>query len=317
MKKTTALMLISLATAAGQTGDSGEGIAIAVAIPHQNDPLNAAQLARLGKKMVAIATQSGMSAAGSGSEIIMYPEISVEGEELVEGGMQNLVVVAADVSFTIRHLESGKVFAAMSKRVTGAGVNRQSAISEAISKISADGEVQKFVAEGRTKIMDYYADNCKNIALKAESCARRHEYRQAIAMLAFIPEAVSCAAHAQRKLEDIFADYQAHRCEELLRQAKSLSAGRSYAKALAVLASIDNFSTPCAHNVNAMMADLESRISAEEQKEWRLMMQRLEDNQKKYSHEAEVKKAQINAIRDIATAYYSQKTELNYSLIVK
>ncbi|MDR0567175.1 MAG: hypothetical protein LBG47_09120 [Prevotellaceae bacterium] len=321
MKKNIFLALLSIAAAtaaAGQAGSSGESIAIAVAVPRQSDHLNASQLARLGQKMVDIVAQSGIAAASGGSEIIMYPELFVEREELVEGGMENLVVVTADISFTIRHMESGKILASASKRAKGAGVNRQKALSDLISKISAGDEaLRTLVADGRTKTADYYADNCRNIALKATSHAKRHEYRQAIAMLAAIPEAVSCYAHAQRKLEDIFADYQAYRCEELLREARSLSAGRFYMKALATLASIDNFSAQCSRSVEAMIADIEGKLSEKERQEWSLLLRQYEDSQKMYLLEANVKKARLSAIRDIATAYYSQKTSLSYNLIVK
>ena len=322
MRKNIFLALLSMASSvasvAGQTGIGGESIAIAVAVPRQSDHLDASQLARLGKKMVDIVAQSGIAAASDGSEIIMYPELFVEREDLVEGGMENLVVVTADISFTILHLESGKIFASASKRAKGVGVNRQKAVGDLISKISAsDVALQALVADGRTKIAGYYADNCKSIALKAASYAKRHEYRQAIAMLAAIPDAVSCYAHAQRKLEDIFAGYLAYRCEELLREAKSLSAGRFYMKALATLASVDNFSAQCSQSVNAMIADIEGKLSEKEQQEWSLLLLQYEDSQKKYLHEAEVKKAQLNAIRDIATAYYRQKISLSYNLIVK
>jgi hypothetical protein len=315
----TALLIAALALAArAQVGESAGNIAIAVAVPQQIDHLDASQRMRLGKKMFDLVTHSGMSATGEGAEVMMMPLFSIESEDLVEGGMKNLTVVTADVTFLIRQVETDKVFASVSRQIKGAGTDRQKAIGDAISKISpTDAALRKFIAEGREKITDYYSTSCKSIVAKAESCAKQLKYGQAIALLSSIPEAVTCFEHAQRKAQDIYVAYQNQRCEELLQQAQALYGGHFYVPALALLASFEQFNTRCSADAKALIRTIEGKISESEKREFDREKQAWEFVAKQQSDKTMLESQRISAIQEVATAYYKQKIEEHYTLIVK
>jgi hypothetical protein len=279
-------------------------IPISVVVPQQVDYLDASQSVRLGKKMTDAVTRSGLSASNGGSSIIMYPLFSIEKEDVVEGGMQNIRVVNADISFTVKNLESDIIYASYNRQIRGSGSSRQRAINDAISKIPVnDKDFDRFIQQGREKILAYYEGNCSNILLRAESCAKRQQYEEAIALIASIPDAASCYPQALGAIEKFYPAYQNQQCNELLQKAQTLYAAHKYNEALSVLYGLKVFSTDCHSEIKTLISTIESSLSAEEKRQWDFLVQQ-------YNNRAALQEKRIEAVQAIATAYYGRK--INY-----
>lgn len=313
MNKLLILILMNLFALSswGQTSSKGESIALAVVVPYQVDYLNESQSVRLEKKMMEMVTKSGLSASIGGSSIAIYPVFTIESEELVEGGMQNITIINADITFFIRQLDTDIVFASLSKQIKGSGNTRQKAINDIITKLSAsDPKFTQFIEEGKRKIIAYYETNCTKLMAKAESCASKKEYEEAIAILMSIPDVVSCYPQALKKSEVVYVAYQNQRCNELLQQAEASYAEHSYMYALSILSELQTFDTKCSVSAKTLIRNIEAKISAQEKREWDFMVKQQND-------EVALEKNRVNAIRDIAKSYYNRKVNYNYTVIVR
>jgi hypothetical protein len=295
----------------GQTSSKSESIALAIVVPYQTDYLDESQSVRLGKKITELVSKSGLSASIGGSNMVIYPVFSIENEELVEGGMQNITIIYADISLFIKQLDNNIIFASVSKQIKGSGSNRQKAISDIITKFSAtESKLIKFVEEGKGKIIAYYETNCSNLLAKADACSKKKEYEEAIAILMSIPDVVSCYPQALKKSEEVYIAYQNQRCNELLKQAETYYAEHAYMDALSVLSELEVFNTKCSQEAKTLTKNIEAKISAQEKKEWGFMVKQQND-------EVALEKHRVNAIRDIAKSYYNQKINYNYTVVVK
>ena len=84
---------------------------------------------------------------------------------------------------------------------------------------------------------------------------------------------------------------------------------KNYSLALENLTQIDSTS-PCNTQSNALIKSVENKISAEEKKELDILM-------KLHNDAVSLEKTRINAIKDIAAAYYKSKTLPSHTIIVK
>ena len=194
--------LLTLGTAQAQTPAAGPNkIALAVVMPEESDVLDTGQLTRLEGKITQLVTQSGLSASGYGTNFVVYPVLTVVESAVVEGGMQNITVTTAELTLFVKQVENNLVFATLSKRLKGSGSSKAQSLGNAISQIQvADADYQKFIAQGKQKILTYYKTECGRLIQKAEASARMNKYDEALAGLLSIPEEVGeCFATAKAR----------------------------------------------------------------------------------------------------------------------
>jgi hypothetical protein len=87
-------------------------------------------------------------------------------------------------------------------------------------------------------------------------------------------------------------------------------ASNNYYEALNVLTLIDP-STPCFNETQLIINDAASKVDAEEKKQWDFKL-------KKYDDSVALEKERINAVKEIAVAYYKRKPRtVNYLLLIK
>ena len=303
-----ALQPIVAPTATAQ--DVDQYIPIAIVIPRQAEPLDEAQLARLGNKMLEYATRSGISASSGSSPIALLPNIAVDREDVVEGGMKNITVVSADITFFIKNLETGIIYSSISKRIRGSGTNYQRALNDCISKISfQQDEFSKFISNGRDKISDYYRANCSSLLAKAETSAKTQQYDEAFAVLASIPSTAGCYTAALATLEKFYPAYQKYHCQDLLNKANTLWSGHNYQDALTILFDLNVFGTDCNQDVLTLTQSIENRLTDNEMREWRLLKER-------FRTKAYLEEKRLEAIAAIGVAYYGRTIFQNYTYLV-
>jgi outer membrane PBP1 activator LpoA protein len=128
------------------------------------------------------------------------------------------------------------------------------------------------------------------------------QYRQAIAVLSTIPrEAKQCYASVQQKSIEAYNAYQTQRCKENILAAKTKLANNDYSGALSTLRYVDP-SSPCASEAERLISQSASKVDAKEQKEWNLML-------KMYNDKYNLEKYRIQAMSDIAKAYYNSRPQ--------
>jgi tetratricopeptide (TPR) repeat protein len=287
-------------------------IVLSVVMPENVDGLNESQLSKLESKIVQITTKAGLSASGYNQNFVIYPRFAIYESNVVEGEMQNITVVTAELSLFIQQVSNNLMFSSVSKTLKGSGKNKELAITNAISQIPiTDKTFIAFIETGKQKILQYYEANCNDIIKKADTYIRMQQYEQALGLLMSVPEEISgCYDNVLNKSIETFKAYQQQLCAEKLQQAKTVSAAMNYDFALNILSEIDP-STDCFKEATTLITSIEKKISDEDKKQWDYKM-------KKHNDAVSLEKSRINAIKEIAVSYYkSQPTSVNYHYIVR
>jgi tetratricopeptide (TPR) repeat protein len=287
-------------------------IALSVVMPENVDGLNVSQISKLESKITQITTKAGLSASGYNQNFVIYPRFAIYETNVVEGGMQNITVVTAELSLFIKQVNNNLLFSSVAKNLKGSGKTKEIAMTNAIAQIPvSDKAFAEFVAEGKQKIVAYYEQNCDDIVKKADAFSKMQQYEQALGLLMSVPEEVSsCYNKILQKSVDTYKAYQKQHCTEQLQQARTLSAAMNYDEALGVLSEIDP-STECFAEAKTMLKSIENKISAEYKKRWDMQV-------KIYNDAVALEKQRINAVKEIAVSYYkSQPKSVNYNYIVR
>ncbi|MFO0414383.1 MAG: hypothetical protein ACK50E_01930 [Bacteroidota bacterium] len=305
-----AIFNIGLVSFAQTTSDVGK-IALSLIMPESIDGLDASQVSKLETKIINIVSSSGLASTGYNNNFVIYPKFAVYESNVVEGGMQNITVTICDISLFIKQVDNNVLFSSISKQIKGSGNNKVSAITNAISKIpSNDKELQTFIEAGKVKIIQYYENKCQDIISKSDALVKMQKYEDALGLLLTVPEEVTCYGKVQAKSIEIFKTYQNQKCILQIQEAKTALAANNYNLALEKLSKIDP-STNCFKESEQLIKSAESKIDAEEKKQWDLQM-------KVYNDSVALEKQRINAMKDIAVAYYKSKpTSVNYTTIIK
>ncbi len=151
------LMLLGCLSLSAQTSEDIGKIALSVRIVENIDRLDAGQLSKLQSKITQIVTKSGLAASGYNQNFIIYPKFAIYDVDIAETGLKNIYITTTELSLYIKQVNSGVVYASVSKTLKGSGDNERKAITNAISNISASDKVfQQFIREGKEIIIAYY-----------------------------------------------------------------------------------------------------------------------------------------------------------------
>jgi hypothetical protein len=310
MTKIHIILIASLfsLTSFAQTSDDIGKIALSTVMPENIDGLNVSQLSKLNTKISQIVTTSGLGASGYNNNFVIYPKFSIYESNLVEGGIQNITVVNAEISLFIKQVDNNILFSTISKPLKGSGSSKELAITNAISKIAtSDPEFKAFIETGKSKIIQYYTAKCSDIITKADTYIKMQQFEQALGLLLSIPEEVSgCYNQVQPKAIEAYKAYQSQRCAEQIQLAKTTLASNDYIGTLNILSKIDP-SAVCFKEAQTIAKTAATKVDSEEKKQWDFQI-------KQYNNDVSLEKQRIQAIKEIAVSYYkSQPKSVNYS----
>ena len=283
---------------------------IGVVMPENIEGLNDGQLSKIETKISRVLESSGVTAIGEYCNFVVYPKFEVYESKSVEGGMQNTIITSVNLSLFIKQVDNNLLFSSITKTLKGSGTSQSLSLTNAISNIDVDDQtLKKFVETGKNKILQYYNEKCSSILAKADGLAKRNEFSQSIAISSSIPEGTSCYVLAQAKSLQYYKLYQNELCKKSLQEANISLTKNDYNAALDFLSEIDPAST-CAGEAKAVIKNVVLKISAAERRDYEVRM-------KVYNDKVALQKQRINAIRDIAVAYYKNTATINYSYIVR
>lgn len=286
-------------------------IALSVIMPENVDGLDNSQLSKLESRIIQIVSSTGLGASGYNNNFVIYPKFAVYETTLVEGGMENITVVTCELSLFIKQVENNLLFSSISKQLKGSGKTKSNAITNSISKILVnDIDFKNFIETGKRKIVSYYETKCSDIISKSENLVKMQAYEEALGLLMTVPEEVSCYFKVQEKSIEAYKAYQKQKCVVQLQNANVQYASNNYNDALNILSQIDP-STHCFQESKELVEKLSLKVDEKEQKEWEFKM-------KVYNDAVSLQNQRINAIKDIAVAYYkSRPTSISYTFLVR
>jgi len=298
MKKIFFILLIILSkTSFSQNTEFTLGLIL----PEPNQKLNEVQISKLESKLSNLINKSEIATYGYNNDFVIYPIVNIDDIGIVQGGLENITVATIDLTLNIKQISSNKSFNIASKRIKGSGKTEQLAVTNAFSLIKVnDKDLIEFIAKGKMNIYKYYNENCTNILTKADNLYAKQDYEQAISLLQSIPETGNnCYAEAQSNALEYYKGYQTKLCKENITKAKSEIAIKNYENALSLLNMIDGNSN-CHSEVERLINQISDKVEKAEKSELDLENKR------------------IDAIKEIAKAYYSNTIRtVKYNVIVK
>lgn len=286
-------------------------IGIGFGYPEDMSVLTYEHFQRLGSKLTAIASKEGTSGSGmSEYGLVCIPRISIVRDEQVDAGLSKTNIISLECTFTITHMLDGTVLASMERKLAGTGTNKDKAVDNAINKINtSDTVLLKLFSTAREKYKTMYINKCESIIKKAEVKKSGRQFEEALALLMSVPpEAQACFDKAMKATQSVYSALSDQICKQHLLSARTYISNQSYEDGLNELSMIDPMST-CYKEALSISKEVESKITAEQNKEWQEKQQIRKDN-------IELQKMRIEAVKEIVVSYYKSK-QSNYNIIIK
>lgn len=305
-----ALLLTSIFGYCQSQADLGK-IQLSVYFPEEDQyNFDSDVLYKIEGKLTQLLSNYGIVSTDYNNGLILQPKIIINGNEVVEGGMQNVNVTNMTLQLLIKQDQTNMVFSSFSKQLKGTGRTESLALNNAVNSLSAnDPALVSFIEKGKDKLHAYYQANCAQIMTNSGNLEKSGKYEESLGLLMSIPETASCYKTAQTKSLETYKNFQKKNCASLVKQANMYIAEKDYSSAFSILMDIDSTS-PCSAQSNSLVKSIESKITAEEKKQWDLQM-------KMYNDSVGLEKLRIGAIRDIAVSFYKSKQRPNQTIIVK
>ncbi len=262
MKKIIFLILIIWIGYTAIFAQSSENnVPIAVYIPSSIEQPAVRNL--LENRLGLIVSQNGMSDDQYNPRFIIYPTISVLTEERTTTPPV-LTVVELQVNFFIADFVDNKKFASTSFTVKGGGQSEERAFLDAVKKIRNNSEIEKCLASGKQKIIEYYNQVCDKVIIQANELINQNQFYESILLLNSIPMSSDCFEKAQTTITQSYERFTQQNCERNLSEAEKYYAAQNIRKSLEMIALIGN-ECGCRQQANNLYNNILSDIHAKEE----------------------------------------------------
>ena len=284
---------------AGKTDDIGR-ITLAAYVPQQIDKMPDAARSILANKLNQIVTQNGMGGAANNERFIITANVNVISKDLTATAPP-MTALVLEVTLYIGDGFVGTKFSSTSISVKGVGESETKAYISALKGISpTNSNIQSFVGNGKSKIIEYYNSKCDFIIKEAQTLVSQNNFEEAIFKLTSVPEVCKeCYDKCMDAVGPIYQKQIDRECKSKLMDANTAwnASQDSYGADTAggILAQIDP-NASCYKEALALSNKIAQRIKEIDQRDWKLQLKEQQDN-------VDIQKATIKAIRDIGVAY--------------
>lgn len=283
----------------GKADDFGR-IILTTYIPEQVEGLTPTAQNVLSNKLSQIASLNGLGGSGFEQRFILTANVDVLSKDITPTAPP-MQAYTLGVTLYVGDGIDGTLFASESVTLKGVGENETKAYLAALKNLRPDRpEYQKFLDQGKFKIIEYYNSRCDFIIKQAQALESQGSYEEAIYNLMLVPEV--CADCYSKCMDLVGVIYQKmidHECKRLLAQANNAwNSGQddnAANNAAEFLSQIDPHSA-CFNDALAISEKIAKRIRELDQREWSFQMKKYQDN-------VDSRNAIISAARDIGVAF--------------
>ncbi len=313
MKKYLVLFLFSCAAIQAQSTDAGNEnsqIKLSIYIPHSEDTSLSALNSNLENKLLQIATTNGLS-GGDNSRFIITANSQLITKDITPTAPP-MHSVTVQLTLYIGDGVEGTVYSTYSMTLKGVGTNETKAYLAAIKNLKgADGNVQKFVEKGKSKIYEYYSRNCDKIIKSANLLASQGKFDESIFALSAVPDVGStCTDKISSAMMVVYQSQIDANCKTLLLQAttqwNSDQSSHGASIASAYLAQIEP-NASCYKDAVSLSSKIATKIRMNEQREWDFKM-------KEQKMVNDLQRDRLKAAREIAVAYAKSQNTYVYNV---
>ena len=285
--------------ALGKSDDAAR-ITLAAYVPQQIDKMPDAARSILANKLNQIVTQNGMGGAANNERFIITANVNVISKDLTATAPP-MTALVLEVTLYIGDGFVGTKFSSTSISVKGVGESETKAYISALKGISpTNSNIQSFVGNGKSKIIEYYNSKCDFIIKEAQTLVSQNNFEEAIFKLTSVPEVCKdCYDKCMDAVGPIYQKQIDRECKSKLMEANTAwnATQDSYGADTAggILAQIDP-NASCYKEALALSNKIAQSIKERDQRDWKLQLKEQQDN-------VDIQKATIKAIRDIGVAY--------------
>ncbi len=245
----------------GKTDDLGR-IALSVYIPEQVEGLPEISKDFLASKLSQIISESGIGSSSIGNRFIVTPKVSITNKNITTGA-PSYTLIDLELTLNIGDGESGTKFDSYTVSLKGMGLNETKAYQAAFKSINAkDVKFKQFIVNGKSRIIQYYNDQCDYLQERANSLKGLNQHDDAILLLSGVPEVCKdCYQKSLASMIKIFEDKLELNCQKNLAQAKSFVVSGRFEEAVELV----QFITPrqkCYPQVQSLLADIQNHQCA-------------------------------------------------------
>jgi hypothetical protein len=291
---------------ANDKADDMNRIAIAAYVPSELGNLKQPSQTALKNRLDRIISKNGLGGASYNQRFILTAKVQKLSSVKVPS-TPPVYNYEIEVTFIIGDAIEGTIFSSHSVTIMGAGNTESTAEIAAIKKIKeSDPEYQKFIDEGKKKIVDYYNAKCDFYLKEAQALASKDQFEAAIATLFSIPSVCKeCYDKAMNAVGPIYKQQIDKQCKKDLMEANNVwSTNQDYyggEQASTFLAKIDPNSS-CYSEAMILNEKISKRIKEIDKREWSFQLKQQQDD-------VDIRKAEIQAARDIGVAYGENQPE--------
>ena len=168
--------------------DDAARITLAAYVPQQIDKMPDAARSILANKLNQIVTQNGMGGAANNERFIITANVNVISKDLTATAPP-MTALVLEVTLYIGDGFVGTKFSSTSISVKGVGESETKAYISALKGISpTNSNIQSFVGNGKSKIIEYYNSKCDFIIKEAQTLVSQNNFEEAIFKLTSVPE---------------------------------------------------------------------------------------------------------------------------------
>lgn len=275
-------------------------IALDVFIPEQveNIPEHARSL--ITNKLTNAITEKGMAGAGASPRFLVTAKMELLTKDIAPT-VPRVETYTFDIYLYIVDQVDKTIVSSTSFTAKGAGSNANKAYTNALRTLDLKNQkVDKFLDDGKRKIIEYYNSRCDFIIARAKSLATQNQFADALATLSGIPEVCKdCYMKALDEIGPIYQDFIDHDCQVMVNVASAVWASQPNSNgamaAGAVLAGIDPDSR-CYSESRSLIGKMEQKVLKDEKRDWSFMRE-------VYQNEVMLEALRIKAFRDVGVAY--------------
>ncbi len=253
---------------------------------------------QLAQRLTVAVTQSksGILADSNYDQFFISGRFAEEYADVVPGPpMQH--AVSATLTLYIGDVNSEKVFATKSFQLRGVGTSQTRAYVDALRSLNGrNAELQKFIADGRAKVISYFDRNYEQLLAQASKAYQMKDYEQALYISTSIPSCCVGYDEALRFTLKVYRAYVDNTAKNLLMKAKGEWAvspdENGAAAAMALLNQIDNDAS-CYGEALALQSEIKKTVKGN----WDF------ENREKYKDSLGIEKDKIAAARAVGVAF--------------
>ena len=295
---------------ADQVGDAN-GIVLATVVPNQIEELNESSRKFLANKLNQIVSKNGVKGSFYNQRFIITTNVNIISKDITASAPP-MHAYNLELSFFIGDGTNGTLFSSTSMNYKGVGQSETKAYRSALKSINtSDARFERFITEGKNKIIEFYNAQCDIILKEAEMLESQNNFEGALAKLLSVPSVCKeCFEKTSVKAGAVYQKYLDRQCDIYMNKAKAIWAsnqGEDGAREAAELLSLIDPDAKCATDASKMLdtmyEDIKKRVKDLDQREWDYKL-------KEQLQESE----RIEAMKQVGVAYgENQPQNVNYN----